>query len=110
MTMMVQSAANSARLIVLNACYSDRQANALCKVVDCVVGMAGAIDDNTACAFAVSFYRALGNRRSVDNAVQQAIAALAAKKLRGEDLPRCRTRAGVDASKIILAKPRFAHP
>jgi hypothetical protein len=62
---MIKSAAASARVVVLNACYSDVQADALCSVVDCVIGMTGAIHDDAARSFAMSFYRALGSRRSV---------------------------------------------
>jgi hypothetical protein len=105
LTMMIKSAAASARVVVLNACYSDVQADALCSVVDCVIGMTGAISDDAARAFAVGFYRALGNRRSVGNAVDQAIATLAARRLPDEYRPRCRTRDGVDAYQIILGPP-----
>jgi hypothetical protein len=102
LTMMIKSAAASARVVVLNACYSDSQAEAVRSVVDCVVGMAGAIHDEAARSFAVGFYRALGNRRSVGNAVDQAVAALAAKGMVDEELPRCLTRNGVDAHQVIL--------
>lgn len=104
LTKMIKSAASSVRLVVLNACYSETQANVLCGVVDCVVGMAGAIDDDSARAFAVAFYRALGHRHSIGNAVEQAIATLAGKQLPSEQLPRCHTRNGVDAYDIFLGK------
>ena len=100
--MMIKAAAASARVVVLNACYSSLQANALRTIVDCVVGMTGAIRDDAARSFAVGFYRALGNRRSVGNAVEQAVATLAAKQLPDEHLPRCRTRKGVNAKQLFL--------
>ena len=100
----IKTTAASVRLIVLNACYSDSLAETLCGVVDCVVGMRGAIDDESARTFAVSFHRALGNRCSVAQAVAQASATLAAKGLLGEQLPVCRTRAGVDADRIVFAR------
>jgi hypothetical protein len=102
LTMMIRSAAASARVVVLNACYSDSQADAVRSVVDCVVGMAGAIDDAAARSFAVGFYRALGNRRSVGNAVDQAVATLAAKGMPDEVLPRCLARDGVDKYQVLL--------
>jgi hypothetical protein len=43
--MMIKSAVNFARVVVLNACYSDGLADQLCTTVDCVVGMAGAVHD-----------------------------------------------------------------
>lgn len=102
LAMMVSTTARDARLIVLNACYSAAQAEALCATVDCVVGMEGAIGDDAARAFALRFYGALGNRRSIGNAFAQALAALAAKRLPDEVIPRCVTRHGVDADGLIL--------
>ncbi len=99
---MIASGAPSARVVVLNACFSDAVAESLRSVVDCVVGMNGAIGDDVARSFAVSFYRALGSRRSVGNAVAQAVATLAAKELPGESLPVCRTRDGVNADQVFL--------
>jgi hypothetical protein len=99
---MIASAAPSTRVVVLNACFSDAVAGSLRDVVDCVVGMAGAIGDDAARSFAVGFYRALGHRRSVGNAVAQAVATLAAKQLPDEHLPVCRTRDGVNAYRIFL--------
>jgi hypothetical protein len=64
--------------------------------------MTGAIRDDAARSFAVGFYRALGARRSVANAVEHAVATLAAKQYPDEDLPRCRTRDGVDAHQVVL--------
>lgn len=99
---MIGSAAPSARLVVLNACFSHRVARSLRGVVDCVVGMRGAIGDEAAHSFATSFYRALGYRRSVGNAVAQAVATLAAKQLPDQRLPVCVTREGISADKLIL--------
>jgi CHAT domain len=102
---MIASAAPSARVVVLNACSSDVVAESLCDVVDCVVSMKGSVDDDAARSFAVGFYRALGNCRSVGNAVAQAIATLAAKQLPDEHRPVCRTRNGISADQIFLPTP-----
>lgn len=107
---MIASAAPSARVIVLNACFSAAVAESLRHVVGCVVGMDGAVGDDAARSFAVAFYRALGNRRSVGNAVAQAIATLAAKQLPDKDLPVCRTRDGVSADQIFLPSPSVTRP
>lgn len=100
---MIASTAPCARIVVLNACYSDALASALCDAVDCVVGMRGAVADTAARSFAIAFYRALGNRNSVANAVRQAAAALAAKHPSSEHLPICRTRDGISAEHLIPA-------
>lgn len=102
LAMMIRSSATSARIVVLNACYSEAQAEELRSAVDCVIGMPGAIRDTAARSFAVGFYRALGNRRSVGNALAHGVAILAAKQLLDEHLPRCRTRDGVDADEVVL--------
>jgi hypothetical protein len=98
------TAASSVRLIVLNACYSIAQAAELCGGIDCVVGMNGAIGDEAARVFATRLYGAIGSRRSVGNAVEQAIAALAALDLPEAAMPHCLTRDGVDAHDIVLAR------
>jgi hypothetical protein len=99
---MIASAAPSTRVVVLNACFSVALAESLRNLVDCVVGMNGAISDDAARSFAVGFYRALGNRRSIGNAIAQAIATLAAKRLPDEHIPVCRTRDGVNADRLFL--------
>jgi hypothetical protein len=60
---MIKSVAASARVVVLNACYSETQADEPYSVVDCVVDMTGVIRDGAARSFAVDFYRAFGDRR-----------------------------------------------
>jgi hypothetical protein len=102
LAMMVEAAARRARVVVLNACYSAAQAELLRTKVDCVVGMDGAMSDLAARAFATRFYGAIASGRSVGNAVAHGIAALAAKQLPDEALPRCVTRDGVDASEVLL--------
>src|SRR5262245_33343402 len=114
LAMMIEAAAPHVRVVVLNACYSTPQAEALRGHADCVVGMDGAIGDDSARMFATRFYSAIGNRRSIGNAVAQGIATLAAKQLPDEVLPRCLTRDGVDAHSVVLGgarrRPRLHRP
>ena len=110
LAMIVDAAATDVRLIVLNACYTAMQAEALRVRVDCVVGMAGEIGDAAARAFAMRFYGALGNRRSIGNAVDQAASALAARQLSDEMQPRCMTRDGVDKDHAFLHPRRDTAP
>lgn len=56
------------RCVVLNACYSEQQAQAIAQHVDCVVGMTRAVTDAAAIKFAVGFYRAIGYGRDVQTA------------------------------------------
>lgn len=56
------------RCVVLNACYSAGQAQAIAEHIDCVVGMSKAIGDASAIRFAAAFYQALGFGRDVKTA------------------------------------------
>jgi len=97
---MIASAAPSTRVVVLNACYSPEVADSLRHEVDCVVGMDDGIADTAARSFVVAFYRALGHRRSIGNAVDQAAATLEAKHPGAR--PLCATRDGLRADQIFL--------
>lgn len=105
---LIAAAAPSARIVVLNACFTSAIAGPLREVVDCVVGMSGAIGDDAARMFAVGFYRALGYGGSIANAVQQGVAALGARQLQDQELPACWTRDNAIAERVILspARPR----
>ncbi len=50
--------------VLLNACYSEVQAEAIYQHIDCVIGMNRAIPDNTAIKFSVGFYDAIGAGRT----------------------------------------------
>ncbi|HHP7243818.1 MAG TPA: SAVED domain-containing protein, partial [Elainellaceae cyanobacterium] len=52
--------------IVLNACYSSEQAEAICQHIEYVIGMKQPIGDRSAREFAFGFYSALGNGRSYE--------------------------------------------
>jgi len=54
--------------VILNACYSEAQAEAIAKHIPFVIGMKQAIGDNAAIAFSVGFYKALGAGRSFKDA------------------------------------------
>jgi len=59
---------DSIECVLLNACYSEVQAEAIYQHVDCVIGMNRAIGDRAAIEFAVGFYDALGADRSYEDA------------------------------------------
>ncbi|MCP4697623.1 MAG: CHAT domain-containing protein [Gammaproteobacteria bacterium] len=62
--------------VVLNACYSEVQADAIAEHINYVVGMNQAIDDRAAIEFAVAFYDALGAGESIEFAYQLACNAI----------------------------------
>lgn len=91
------------KLVVLNACYTEVQAQALLTHVDCVVGIGGSIHDDAARNFAIGFYGGLGERESVATAYQQGRAAISLEGLHDGDRPQLKVRHGVDATQLILA-------
>lgn len=97
------AAGASVRLVVLSACYSDAQAQALLAYVDCVVGMRGSIGDDAARAFAVGFYGGLGERESIATAYRQGCAAIDLAGMNDSDRPQLEVRDGISADELVLA-------
>ncbi len=58
----------SVNCVILNACYSERQIQAIAKIVPYVIGMKQAIRDSAAIAFSIGFYQALGDGLSIEKA------------------------------------------
>ncbi len=93
------------RCVVLNACYSRIQAEAIAESIPCVVGMSRAVPDATAIAFAGGFYEALAFGKSVADAFelgQTQVELTAPQLMDTADIPQLVVRAGEDASKIFL--------
>lgn len=96
--------ASQVRLVVLNACYSARQAAAIGTQVDFMIGMHDAITDTAARVFAVALYRALAFGHTIQTAFDLAVNALMLEGLGPDvDLPRLHIRAGADATAVALA-------
>jgi hypothetical protein len=94
------------RIVVLNACHTVEQARAIAGVIDCVVGMAGAVNDDVARAFSASFYGALAFGRSARDAFEQGLVAIALLGQGQEDLPVMSTRPGVNAAELTIASTK----
>jgi hypothetical protein len=60
--------ADEVECVVLNACYSAKQAEAIAQHIPYVIGMNRAVGDTAARAFAVSFYEALGQGKDIEKA------------------------------------------
>jgi hypothetical protein len=97
------SAGSSVRIVVLSACYSEPQAEAVLSHVDCVVGIHGSIGDDAARSFAIGFYGALADRASLASAFRQGRAAISLEGLSEGDRLQLRVRDGVDAERLVLA-------
>lgn len=91
------------QVIVLNACYSAAQVQSLAEQADAVIGMRDVIDDKAAIEFSASLYRAIGFGRTVQDAFDQAVAALLIAGLPGDRTPAITHRTGIDPAKLVLA-------
>lgn len=76
--------------VVLNACYSEVQAEAISQYIKHVIGMTQAIGDKAAISFAVAFYDALGAGETVEFAFDLGCSQLI--RLKEEDTPVLKTR------------------
>lgn len=101
--------ADSLRLVVLNACYSDGQAAALAQRIDWVAGLEGAADDRAARDFAAALYHALGNGETVQFAFDYACKS-AALEARGDIRPRLHSRPGAPPLSVALDEREITTP
>ncbi|XCN72561.1 MAG: CHAT domain-containing protein [Candidatus Electrothrix aestuarii] len=74
--------------VVLNACYSQVQAEAIARHIDFVIGMSDSISDKAAIAFSVAFYESLGNGESIESAYKFACTELNLLGLKEEQIPQ----------------------
>ena len=98
---------DNVRVVLLNACDSAPQAEAIVSHIDCAVGMSDEIDDEVAIAFAAAFYETLGYGRSVQTAFDLALVQLTGAGA-DQSLAKLYKRRGVKPSEIILVSP--PHP
>jgi tetratricopeptide (TPR) repeat protein len=89
------------RCVVLNACYSAPQAEAIAQQIDVVIGMSNAITDDAAINFAAAFYRALGFGRSIKTAFELGRNQIGLAGLREEETPQLLALRG-DPARITL--------
>jgi hypothetical protein len=93
------------RCVVLNACHTEALAEALCKQIDCAIGMRGALNDGLAIRFSELFYRAIAYGYSVDWAFRNA-----RDEITSRDQPdlahtfQLKSRPGVDPDTIVFVQ------
>jgi hypothetical protein len=76
------------RCVVLNACYTADQAEAIAETIDCVIGMSQAIGDEAGRNFSRAFYQALGYGRDVRSAFELGCVQIDLQSLAEGDTPR----------------------
>lgn len=75
------------RCVILNACYTAEQAEAIAEQIDYVIGMGQAVEDGAALAFSVGFYQALGAGQPIEDAYQYGCAQMNFLDTPAEQLP-----------------------
>ncbi|BAZ53476.1 hypothetical protein NIES4103_61530 [Nostoc sp. NIES-4103] len=91
--------------VVLNACYSNIQAEAIVQHIPFVIGMKTAIGDQAAIAFAVGFYRALGANRSIEEAYEFGCVEIQLQGIPEESTPVLRKRIDQSPPAFYLQRP-----
>lgn len=89
------------RCVVLNACYTQHQAEAIGQHIDVVIGTSAAIEDRAAIAFAEGFYQGLHEQRDLQTCFELGKNAIKIKQLPGHELPQLYCRRG-NADTITL--------
>jgi hypothetical protein len=90
------------RCVVLNACYSQDQAEAIASVIEFVVGMTDAIGDASAISFAAGFYQALAFGRDIGTSFELGKGQIDLEGLSEKDTPRLFHRPGLDPARFYL--------
>lgn len=98
------------RVVVLNACHSRAQAEAIAEAVGCAIGTPSSISDNAAIAFSAAFYSAIAFGHSVQVAFDQARATLNMEDFAEDEWPVLVARHDVDPSQLVLVSPDHSAP
>lgn len=102
---LLQLIKDNLRVVVLNACFSGLQADAIQQVVDFTIVMTDKIGDKSAIVFSSAFYQGLAFGRSVKEAFGLGVVELELQGIPGADIPKLLEKAGADASKAYLIAP-----
>jgi len=92
---------NEVECVLLNACYSEIQANAINQYIPYVIGMSKGIEDNAAIEFAVGFYDALGAGRLFEDAFKFGCNAIQLYDLPDHLTPVLKKKANTQAQQNI---------
>ncbi len=94
----------SVKCVLLNACYSEVQAEAIAEHVDYVVGMSNTIGDRAALKFAVGFYDALGFNRTVPDAYRFGRVSIEMEGIAESDVPILKIRPDLTDTETVAAE------
>ncbi|MBP5976468.1 TIR domain-containing protein [Brasilonema sp. CT11] len=92
--------------VLLNACYSEKQAEAIVQHIDYVIGMKQAIGDRAAVKFAVGFYDALGAGRTIEVAHKFGVNAIQWEGISEELTPTIKTNPNLSMTTVASSFPK----
>ncbi|MEA5470695.1 metallophosphoesterase [Spirulina sp. 06S082] len=75
------------KCVVLNACYSEVQAEAISEHIECVIGMNNSVSDKAAIKFARGFYEALVRERTIEDSLEFGCNAIELENLPEHQIP-----------------------
>lgn len=90
------------KVVVLNACLSVPQAEAICEAVGCAIGTPDKISDAAAIAFSAAFYSGIAFGESVQQAFDRARAKLRADHFAQREYPQLLHRRDVNPAEMYL--------
>ncbi|GJD22199.1 hypothetical protein RIVM261_071550 [Rivularia sp. IAM M-261] len=96
------------KCVILNACYSEAQSEAIKQHVDWVVGMNQAIGDKAAVQFAKGFYDALGAGRSYEDAFAFGCNAIDLEEIPEVSTPVMKSKNSGSQTTIPVQEPKEA--
>lgn len=94
--------AKQVECVILNACYSEVQANAIAQHINYVIGMNQPIGDKAAIEFAVGFYNALGAGRAYEEAYEFGCNAIQMAGIAEYQTPVLERSPNLTASRVTL--------
>jgi hypothetical protein len=93
--------------IILNACHTEYQAEAISKNIDYVIGMSESIPDSIAIEFSAGFYDALFSGKTIKSAYEMGLIAIKFKNIVGDSIPVLKTKPAPDPKqRLIVEKTR----
>jgi CHAT domain len=98
------------RLVTLSCCYSAEQASRIAEIIECVIGIEGAVGVTAAAAYSIALYGALANGESVAEGHRLALIQFAHHNPKGHAEPKMYLREGVDAETLFPGKPSETRP
>jgi hypothetical protein len=99
---MFKALRDNIRCVVLNACGSQGQAEAIAQSIDCVMWMAADLTDAGAIVFSGALYQALGYGRTIQTAFDLALTQLTLEGLSDAELPMLSCKPGIRAEDVRL--------